>query len=698
MQLITTPDSVTLDSDRFFRFYPGSSEETVGIEKIWIHLTGEGDLINAALAKKANAYLNQEDRGSAANAEAVTVSALSENCILDWPLCPARLGRVSTQVAGEGLHMHNESLALPAQLTALKARKPYKQHFRFAIVHGFGSGLGDSLVGMTAFRCVAEALNQQLLGFSVDILLLLDFRSAIIDLMNDAPWVDRVLLHGPSLQDFAQYDGYFDMTQLLALPQYGTMPMVDWYLWWFGLDPQAIAPSAKRNRGNIRLDAWNSVHDVLRNTSDKKILFNPKASAALRSMPPVVASQFAKQLLEIDKNLYLVIDQPLDLQHERLLDVSAHINSPEKFKALVAQVDGLITVDTFALHWADVCQTPCVTLLSAIEPDSYPYYPFNTNTAIDYFRDLPGHKEVNVPEEDWLSMAARYYAAWELVSAEAVLNLLKKNMAKKQEGLEVGVTSAAPKGGMSVISAPRVASCIGWDSKTFAPQLKRQRTPALIALTQERLGQLAQTLLKPGTTAILAAPTSPTLAVQVAQRVQALGAVHIFEPRPVLAQLLGGALVGAGVFNAQVHLTLPLGGITEADFPDLDPWSESVVAEWGNSQRKVKATLQPIDDLQLPHCHALIIEPPMPFALVIEGALETLKRCRPVILMAPIGQEDMDAVCQIALAADYTFWTEALLSEQGMQEMLLLGVPVESKQKIDGFTKIDINFSNSLGI
>ena len=102
-------------------------------------------------------------------------------------------------------------------------------------------------------------------------------------------------------------------------------------------------------------------------------------------------------------------------------------------------------------------------------------------------------------------------------------------------------------------------------------------------------------------------------------------------------------------------------------------------------------TLQPIDDLQLPHCHALIIEPPMPFALVIEGALETLKRCRPVILMAPIGQEEMDAVCQIALAADYTFWTEALLSDQGMlepQKMLLLGVPAESERRIDGFTKV----------
>ena len=315
-----------------------------------------------------------------------------------------------------------------------------------------------------------------------------------------------------------------------------------------------------------------------------------------------------------------------------------------------------------------------------------PCYPLKSGIDIEGISSLPAYKKAKVSKEDWPSMEASYHAAWELVSAEEVLDLLKNNMAKKQ----VTAGATLKKSGLSLISAPRVASCIGWDAKTFAPQLKRQRTPTPIALTQERLGQLAQTVLKPGTTAILAPPTSPTLAVQVAQRVQALGAVHIFEPRPVLAQLLGGTLVGAGRFNAQVHLTLPLGGITEGDFPDLDPWSESVVAEWGNSHRNVKATLQPIDDLHLPHCHALIIEPPMSFGLVIDGALETLKRCRTVILMAPISQEDIDSVCQVALVADYTFWTEALLSGQGMQktqEMLLLGVPAESERRIDGLTK-----------
>ena len=675
MQLITTNELVVLDSDKFFRIYPSSADDVVDIDKIWIHLVGEGDLITETLAKYAK-------QGNKVGEKTQEVIALSEKFILDWPHCPARLGRISSQVAGKGLHTHEDLLVLPMQLAMLRERKPHKQHFRFAVVNCFGDGLGDSLVGMTAFRCAAEALSQQLPSFSVDMLLSPTWRPIITDLVSDAPWVDRVLSQGPSLQDFSQYDGYFDVTELLALPQYNTIPTVDWYLWWFGLDPQAINPKSKRNQGNIISTEWNSVRNVLRNTSGQKFLFNPKASAALRSMPLDVASHFSQRLLELDKTLHLVIVQPLNFKHPRLIDFSGKTESLQTYLALIDQVDGVITVDTFALHWADVCNKPTVSIFSSVASTAYPYYPLNSGIDIEGISTLPAYKKSKVSEEDWTSMEANYHAAWERVSAGDVLDLLNKNIAKKQ------AASAAKKGGLSIVSAPRVASCIGWDAKTFAPQLKRQRTPAHIVLTQERLGQLAQTVLKPGTTAILAAPTSPTLAVQVAQRVQALGAVHIFEPRPVLAQLLGGALVGAGVFNVQLHLTLPLGGVTEADFPDLDPWSESVVAEWGNSLRKVKATLQPIDDLQLPHCHALIIEPPMPFALVIEGALETLKRCRPVILMAPISQEDIDSVCQIAQAADYTFWTEALSSGQGMQEMLLLGVPAESERRIDGFAKV----------
>lgn len=679
MQLMTLAGPMALSSGQFFRNYPfvaGAAGSRVPVDKILLHVSGEGRLLDEALGQGRS------------DSQPARLTWLREEVALAWPLCPARLGRVSSQVVGEGLHTHQEPLVLPAQLAALRARKPDKQHFRLALVNGFGTNLGDTLIGMTAFRCVAEVLGQQLPSFSVDVLLGPDANPANADLISGAPWLDRVLFRGPTLQDFAQYDGYFDVTGLINLPQYDALPLVDWYAWWFGLDPQAIAPEHKRNRGSLRWQAWNSVHELLRHTPGPKVLFNPKASVALRSMPSEVACAFAQRLLELEGEMHLVVDQPLHWQHERLLDLSAHIDSPEKIKALIAQVDGVVTVDTFGQHWADVCQTPCVTLLSVIEPTSYPYYPLGSGAGIGHFRALPAYKKVKVSEGEWTPMARSYHAAWVQVSAQEVMDLLKSNRAKKQAGAGLG-------SGLSLIAEHPAPSCVtaAATGKGVVPRLKRQRVPPPIEVAQQRLAGLAVSVLKPGSTVVLATPTSAVLALQVAQQVQDAGVVHIFEPRRILAQLLGGALAGAGVFHAQLHMALPMGGGTQGSFEDLDPWSESVVSAWGNTQHPVAAPLQPVDDLQLAHCHAVLVQPPMPFVAVIEGALETLKRCRPLIWISPISPQDAGPVCQAALPANYTFWADTSELGPGVHEMLLLGVPAEKELQVKGFAKVNLDAS-----
>ncbi|MBQ7739353.1 MAG: hypothetical protein IJT59_06855 [Desulfovibrionaceae bacterium] len=53
---------------------------------------------------------------------------------------------------GSGLHFHEEDLILPEQLKFLRKTKPNKQHFRIAIVNGYGVGFGDNFMGASAFR------------------------------------------------------------------------------------------------------------------------------------------------------------------------------------------------------------------------------------------------------------------------------------------------------------------------------------------------------------------------------------------------------------------------------------------------------------------------------------------------------------------------------------------------------------------
>ena len=61
---------------------------------------------------------------------------------------------------------------------------------------------------------------------------------------------------------------------------------------------------------------------LLREQPGTKVLFNPKASNALRSMPHDVALRFVRRLLELAPTITWVVDQPLALKLQRLLDLS----------------------------------------------------------------------------------------------------------------------------------------------------------------------------------------------------------------------------------------------------------------------------------------------------------------------------------------------------------------------------------------
>lgn len=685
MQALTVTEEVVLNTSRFFRRYPSVPAGTeADVDKILVDVYGEARLLGETLKKKA------ETRGESVAIETTNdgeekptgVLFSREENIVAWPHCPARLGRVSSKFVGEGLYTHEEAEVLPAQLKMLQEQKPTKQHFRFAVVNGFGSNLGDNTIGITAFRVIAECLEQHFKSFSVDILFGPDTNPANADIVGYEPWVDQVLFQGPTLVEFAQYDAYFDVSGLITLPKFDEMPTVDWYLWWFGLDPKLVPAEKKRNKGHIRWDAWNAVHALLKDIPGKKVLFNPKASVPLRSMPAEVAIKFAKRLLELDPEMKLVCAQPLELKHKRFINLYGQLDSTENFKALIAHMDGVITVDTFTTHQADICAIPTVTLFSSIPPSAYPYYPFNEGFGIPGYKNLPAYKRPKVSEEEWIEISNIYLHAWELTAPEEIIILLNSKIGERMTANSAQVSS------LQLISSSQAKTCV--ENFKGTAKLKRQCISSEFEHSHNRLSSLAKSVLKPGAMCVLAGAGVPTLALSLAQQVGNQGRLQIFEPRRILGQLLSGSLVQAGLFNAAVDDRLPVGGVKQANFPDLTPWSESSVEEWGNCRSAVTVNAYAIDELNLNYCQALIIQPPMPFAKVVEGALDTLKKCRPLILISPISQDDAGLACKAALSANYTFWAEPALVGGDMSRMLLLGIPSEQDMEIKGFIKIEL--------
>lgn len=621
-----------------------------------------------------------------------------ESALLSWAPFPARLGRVSSRMEEGGLHLHQEAEPLPAQLQALRAKKPLQQHFRIAIVNGFGGNLGDCTMGATALRVIMQHLRQHLPSVSCDVLFGLDVGAATAHILHDDVGVERVLFQTMTAPEFAQYDAYFDFDQMLNLPKFGQLPTVDWMLWWCGLAPQDVPPEQKRNQGHIHEDAWKAVQALLRNKPGKKVLFNPKASAPLRSMPEDLALQFAKRLLALDPEIKLLIDQPLDCQHPRLIDLNGQIDSPEKFKALVGHMDGVITVDTFAIHQADISSTPCVTLFSSIAPTAYPYYPYNAGLGIPGYEALPAYQRPKVADEEWQHIKDAYHAAWASLNPAQVLALLREKMAQRQahphphsnepQRLTVG-PSVAP------------ASCVVLDGAV--PRLKRQRLAPEHAWASQRFAVLTEQLLKPGSVAVMACAPDAPLALTLAKRIAPHGELIVLEPRAPLARNVEAALHLAGSpCTARVLEAVSLGGAAHANIHVLQPWSESHSTEWGNLPAVVTVPSQPLDALALEQCNALLLQSPMPCALFITGALQTLQRCRPFLLMTPVSRAEATVVLQAAQAAHYDFWVEAALphtepataaaasASASTSAWLLVGVPRERPIRVAGFTRLSL--------
>lgn len=683
MHIFSLPQDLTLNTNAFNRHYLAVTDrDTAQVDRLYLHVGQELSLITESLQNeyaKAHPEID-ETAQKKLNADDLGMRIYGEEMLLHWPFFPMRLGRMSSRLVGDGLHLHHEAEALPAQLQALRTSKPDKQHFRLAFINGFGYNLGDCTMGATAFRQVQPYLARHLPSFSCDLLYGAGVSAAMVDIVAGEKSIERVLFQTPTVCELAQYDGYFDFSGLINMPQYDTLPTVDWYLWWCGLDPQTVPPEQKRNRGQIRWDAWNAVRSLLKDTPCQKVLFNPKASVPLRTMPPQVAIQFAQRLLELAPDIKLVIDQPMNLQHERLIDVSSQINTPEKFKALCAQVDGLITVNSFASHAADLCSTPAVHLCSTIPASHYPYYPFSAAINLPGYEQLPAFNQPKVEPEKWEAMSAAYHTAWEGLAPAQVLTLLREKIAQRQ-------AAAHEPQGLVLAGKPQAATCV--ESTSTPPRLARQRLAPENTQASARFAHLTQNILKPGSVCVLACAPDPGLAVTLASRVAPYGELIVLEPRTLLARSVESSLFAAGAFATRVEQTMAVAGAQQAKISALDPWSESSSSEWGNTHQVIAVPNRSVDDMALKTCHCLLVQCPMPYQETIAGALATLRRCRPYLLISPVRREEAGAVCKTALEAGYVFWAEPAAPGGDLDTLLLFGVPKEKQVKIDGFFKVE---------
>lgn len=709
MHAFLVAEDFTLHTTRFTRRYLGGSlQGEVPIDRLVIDIGAEADMVRKAMEadyKTRHAkdeVIDVSAPGTSGGAEPSTAEGASgsgsgaaasdmpqflttvlEGQLLGWTGTPPRLGRVSSRFVQEpGLFRHpDEGDVLAMQLQALKARHPGKKHFRLAVVNAFGTNLGDTMLGMTAMRYIAKYLKQHLDSFVIDLLLGANAGVVNFDIAGHDDWVGEQYLLGPTLAEFSRYDAYFDFSGLIALPRITEMAISDWYLWWSGLDPAAVPAADKRNIMYHQWPVWQEVGRALQGIKGRKIFFNPKASVPLRTFADEHVAKFLKRLLKLAPDTTVIVDREIKLDHPRLVNLSKEINSAGKFAALVAHMDGMISVDSFALHAADCASVPSVGLFASIDPYAYPYYPHHKGVLIPDGETLPAYKKFKTgTDEEWEQIKDVYAEAWSKLDPQVVLNILQDMMAARAS--VPGHNGTRMAGGQH--QRPR------YRQTGQARLLPHENTPPLWQQAQRRMLEISQLLLRSRSQAILVTPGQSLLPVAVAQKLEREGRLHIFEPREARRQLIAMDLLDRAATGIQVqyHDTFP-GKVEQASFPLEEALSETNPAIWGNLHKKKSVKPQSIDAMELDVLSCIMLSMPAPWKFTLESAMGTIERLKPAILIGPVSSfQDIREIANMLLPVKYQCWVEQL--EPGKSETSVL-LAVTDQMKVQGLKRVQFS-------
>jgi hypothetical protein len=320
--------------------------------------------------------MDLQRRGSRAGIQPFQL--LDEEAILSTPGAPVELGVSNAKEAMRYLgRIRSESSPMPFRplescLSALKSRESP----RLAIINGFGTGIGDYVVGLTAWRITRERLLRA--GCK-------DVSTEIWARTHALPRA-RVVCAGeptlaalrplPSQLDlFLELDGFWDLSSMLDRPAFMEMPMIDFLLFSLGVDPDSVEPESKRNQVLIPSAVQIEVDAALRRLSRPFVLLHSASSTPLRDMPEAVVRRLVRELGQ--RNQFAVASlHRLPVPEDRYVDLSPLFRSHKHFCAVIRRAAGLLTVDTCTYHIADAFGIPTLVVFTTVPPERWiPYYP-----------------------------------------------------------------------------------------------------------------------------------------------------------------------------------------------------------------------------------------------------------------------------------------------------------------------------------
>lgn len=301
---------------------------------------------------------------------------------------------------------------LEDQVAVLKKNSPVK----VAIINGFGFGIGDTIVGLTALREAKRVFHKH--GISevkFDIYLRNKASAGLRSIIKKDKDIRHIFPLPITLPLLLSYDAFWDFSGLIERPGFDELPMVDFYLQTMGISPDSVLPERKVNKINNKIKTNSRLARLLSGIDGKILLFHPKSSTPLRDMPDRHINRFLKELLT-ETSYTVITTVPIRFHHKRFLDLSKYSKTFDIFLSIISRADRIITVDTCVYHISNACNIPTVVLFTTIPPElRIKYYPQvkgmllsgAENTSLFKEHKETGETDSKILDELWGHLSAK---------------------------------------------------------------------------------------------------------------------------------------------------------------------------------------------------------------------------------------------------------------------------------------------------
>lgn len=565
------------------------------------------------------------------------LTVYDDSSFATWSHMPKFLGRKD-----------KDFTSLIDQLVEIKNKHPNRTKFRIAINNGFGSSLGDSLIGISAFKHVYPYLKQILPDLQIDIIMGWIHGESVVELYKQVPEFNSIIEQNVSLADLSEYQAVIDFYGLLKLPNYGKIPVVDWYMLWMGIDIDHISARNKRNNIHIPMADGVTMNERLGEFSGRTILLNSKASVDLRCVPLDWMQALTKHLLEHYPEDRFVTLQNLDIEHPRLLDFSGKTENINLLAALVYAVDALITPDTYTLHLADATNTPCVALYTSVSPRRYPYYLLTESILIPDAAELSAWNKSKVTEEEWSDIKDAYKDSWSKLEFSSIRialdDVLTRSIGKLQQ-LRPQNTNVDH----SYVLENGKWRGVGLSGATIVDQIELM------------IRMIAKQYLVYGDTVVCMGGGFSELNCEISQTIGELGEFHLYEPRRQILQLDVSNFVTSQISNVFAHQLLPYdtnGSIIDILAVNVKNEYNTISANNAAIPERVMTTK--LDDWKLSKCRMIIINKPMSATKALLGSIDTISNFKPVLLISCKTDEIESSIDAVLNDVNYSYKSYAI--------------------------------------